>query len=98
MVLLMSYERALVVQKDGFLIIDLFAAEAEPSFVPCKPLAYSMPQLCLSKSKEILLCSMNDIQVWRFEFPERCTTLFSISFTVALFFQSPPPSPSLLSF
>lgn len=71
MVLLMSYERALVVQKDGFLIIDLFAAEAETSFVPCKPLAYAMPQLCLSKSKEILLCSMNDIQVWRFEFPER---------------------------
>jgi hypothetical protein len=68
--LLMSYKRAVVVQKDGFFLVDLFAPEAETSFIAAKPLTYFIPHLCNSKSTEILLCSMNDIQLWRFELPD----------------------------
>lgn len=64
--LLMSYEHAVAVLKDGFFLVDLFAPELETSRVTATPLLYPLPMLCAAKSKEIMLCSMHDVQIWRF--------------------------------
>jgi hypothetical protein len=96
-VMLMSYERAVVVQKSGFFIINLFAPEAETSFLPAKPLSYPLFTLCSSKSKEVLLCSMNDIQLWRFEVTENRTWLANTLFT-GIFVATLHSNPQKMSF
>lgn len=71
--LLMSYERAVAVLKDGFFVVDLYAPEEETTFLSAKPLSFPLPTLCQSKAKEVLLCSMHELQLWRFDVAENRT-------------------------
>jgi len=71
--LLMSYERAVAVLREKFFLVDLYAPEEETTFLTAKPLSFPLPHLCQSKAKEVLLCSMNELQLWRFDVAENRT-------------------------
>jgi hypothetical protein len=72
--MLMGYQRAVAVLKTGFFLVDLFAPEEETCLIAATPLVQTIATLCFSKSKEILLCSMNDLQLWHFEVSENRTS------------------------
>lgn len=64
--LLLGPELSVAVLKESFFVLELSSVIPKATIIPAKPLQYLMPNLCSSKPREILLCSMNDIQVWRF--------------------------------
>lgn len=74
--LLLGPELAVAVLKESFFVLELSSAVPKGTIVPSKPLPYLMPNLCSSKPRELLLCSMNDIQVWRFNIVKQGTGPF----------------------
>lgn len=73
--LLLGPEMAVAVLKEAFFVLELSSVVPQATIIPAKPLSYLMPNLCFSKPREILLCSMNDLQVWRFSLAKQGTTI-----------------------
>lgn len=71
--LLLGNTMAAVVLKEGFFIAEFSSTVPRTTILPAKPLVYPISSLCMGKSKELLLCSMHDIQVWRFKVSKKRT-------------------------
>lgn len=76
--LLMGKELAVVVLKDGFFVVDLLAPGHETFRIVATPLLHPISSLCHSKPTEILLVSMNDMQLWHFEASELSTVIVTL--------------------